>query len=219
MAEDIEGKNTSLPELNLEKALEDERQRIAHELHDDTVQRLVAVRLRLEQFSYRLNNSQLLDESQALCEEISEVVKSLRFLVWGMTLPQFNDKTLTVLLNELFQKLDRIAHVKVTFVSHFEHLEFFMEPATKQSLFRMVQEVTQNFVNHSLGFDLTVKVNWQQDLKISIQDNGQGLWKPGGKQDLTSLQKRATDIGAELLIQSPIGHGLCITIIFKKPLQ
>src|SRR5688572_1637298 len=129
--------------------VEKERQRIAYELHDDTIQRMSAVRLRMEQFSYRLNKPELLEEVNVLREELNQIIKSIRLLIWGITLPEFTDKSLTSLLRELVHKLEKIIHLDVTFVCNDETLEFFMTPETKQAVYRMVQEVTQNFVNHS----------------------------------------------------------------------
>lgn len=199
--------------------LEKERQRIAYELHDDTVQRMSAVRLRMEQFSYSLNKPELLEEVTVLQEEMNQIIKSIRLLIWGITLPEFTNKSLTSLLRELVKKLERIIHLDVTFVCRDEALEFFITPETKQSIYRMVQEVTQNFVNHSIGFILSIQVGWEDGLKIIIQDNGQGLIRREHNQELASLQKRAVEIGALLTVKSPIGKGLYLTIELNKPLQ
>ena len=198
--------------------LEKERQRIAYELHDDTVQRMSAVRLRMEQFSYRLNKPELLEEVDVLREEMNQIIKSLRLLIWGITLPEFSDKSLTSLLRELVKKLERIIHLDVTFVCQDEALEFYITPETKQSIYRMIQEVAQNFVNHSIGFTLSIQVDWKDGLKITIHDNGQGLLRREYNQELSSLQKRANEIGAELKVSSPIGQGLYLTIELKNPL-
>jgi signal transduction histidine kinase len=200
------------------RMVEKERQRIAYELHDDTVQRMSTVRLRMEQFSYRLNKPELLEELNILREELNQVIKSIRLLIWGITLPEFTDKSLTNLLRELVKKLEKIIHLDITFVCNDEPFEFFMAPETKKSVYRMVQEVTQNFVNHSLGFALTIHVKWKEGLMIIMNDNGQGFSKPGSEQVLSSIQKRANDIGASLTITSPIGKGLFIVIELKKPL-
>jgi len=199
--------------------VEKERQRIAYELHDDTVQRMSAVRLRMEQFSYRLSKPELVEEVDVLREEMNQIIKSLRLLIWGITLPEFTDKSLTSLLRELVKKLERIIHLDVSFVCHDEALEFFMTPGTKQSIYRMVQEVTQNFVNHSIGFILSIQVEWKDGLRIIVQDNGQGLIRREYNQELASLQKRATEIGAVLRVSSPIGQGLYLTIELKESLQ
>jgi signal transduction histidine kinase len=199
--------------------VEKERQRIAYELHDDTVQRMSTVRLRMEQFSYRLNKPELLEELNILREELNQVIKSIRLLIWGITLPEFTNKSLTSLLRELVKKLEKIIHLDITFVCNDEAFEFSMAPETKKAVYRMVQEVTQNFVNHSLGFALTIHVNWKERLMIIMNDNGQGFSKPGSEQVLSSIQKRANDIGATLTITSPIGKGLFIVIELKRPLQ
>lgn len=201
------------------KKVEEERQRIANELHDDTVQRMSAVRLRMEQFSYRINKPELLEELNILREELNQIIKSIRLSIWGITLPEFTDKSLTSLLRELVKKLEKIIHLDVTFVCKDEALEFSMPAETKKGVYRMVQEVTQNFVNHSLGFDLTIQVNWKERLMIIMNDNGQGFSKPVSEQVLSSIQKRANDIGATLTITSPIGKGLFVVIELQKPLQ
>ena len=199
-----------------EQLLEKERQRIAYELHDDTVQRMVAVRLRLEQFSYHVHKPELIEELSLLSEEMNEIIKSIRFMIWGVALPEFSNKTLSSLLRELFKKLEKILYLDVAFNCSNENLEFLMTPEVKKSIYRMVQEIAQNFVNHSMGFRLTIQIDWNERLKIVIQDNGQGFVRPRHNQELASLQKRATEIGALLTVTSPVGQGLFITIVLNN---
>ena len=205
----------SIEEIDL--AINKERQRIAYELHDDTVQRMAAVRLRMEQLSYRIGKPEVLGEFDFLREEMNQIMKMLRYMIWGLALPEFEEKKLTPLLIGLLGKLEKVLHLKISYQCLDEEQEFFIQPAVKQTVYRMVQEVMQNFVNHSMGFNLTIKIMWVPHLKIVMQDNGQGIGKkPGEQLDLTSLQRRAKQIGAELSVYSTLGRGTCAIIEVKK---
>jgi signal transduction histidine kinase len=198
-----------------EKAIENERKRIAHELHDDIVQRIAAVRLRLEGFSYHLDKPELVNSLNELGEELNQIMKSLRFVIYGLPQPQFEENSFSTLIADfLIARLNRVASKAVEFKLENEKLEFFLPAHVKKELYNLVQESVQNSLKHSFGFRLRINVSWSSVLDIEIEDNGQGyLPQPGVFPGLghASMQERAERIGAKLQVL-PSTYGVVVKI-------
>lgn len=199
------------PTPESELAINKERQRIAFELHDDTVQRIAAVRLRMEEFSYRINKPEQLEVLAALGEELNQIMKSLRYVINDLSPPAFETGSFSSLMKRLTTGLNRVTET-VKFKIENEHLEFFLPPPIKKQLYRLVQEAVQNSMKHAFGFKLKVTVLWSTELRIEIEDSGQGYISKTGGIGLGSMEKRAIAIGATLTVNSIRGVLVRITM-------
>ncbi len=199
------------PTPESELAINNERQRIAFELHDDTVQRMASVRLRMEEFSYRINKPEQLEVLQALGEEMNQIMKSLRYVINDLAAPAFETDSFSSLMKRLITGLNRVTKT-VEFTLENEQLEFGLPPNVKKQLYRLVQEAVQNSMKHAFGFKLQVSVLWSTELKIEIEDSGQGYLSKTGGLGLASMKKRARAIGATLTYQRLQGVLIKITM-------
>lgn len=200
----------------LDAAVDQEQKRIANEIHDDTVQRMVALRFRLEQLhNYRLQKEVSL-EIDDLRKELDEIISALRFLIKGLTQPRFDEFPLATHIKELAEKLSVLHHQKVFFeVTNLEN-EFGCSPAVNQELYYLVHEAVHNYLKGSLGFQIWIRIQWGNELVISIKDNGQGIQHGRGYGlGMNSMNKRADRIGAELIFNSTF-TGLSVLIKLKK---
>lgn len=199
-----------------EKAIDKERLRIAHELHDDIVQRMAAVRLRMEEFSYRLDKPELLEGLNALSEEMNQIMKSLRFVIYGLPQPQFEQGSFSALIKDfLVARLKRIAGKTVEFQLENEQDEFFLPSSAKRELYHLVQEAIQNSLKHSVGFHLKLSITWSKNLVIEVTDNGQGYLPQAGASPglgFISMEERAKEIGAKLYLL-PSSYGSVVRIM------
>ena len=194
-----------------EEAINTERQRIAFELHDDTVQRMASVRLRMEEFSYRINKPEQLEVLQALGEEMNQIMKSLRYVINDLAQPAFETDSFSSLMKRLITGLNRVTKT-VEFTLENEQLEFGLPPYVKKQLYRLVQEAVQNSMKHTFGFKLKVSVLWSAVLEIEIEDSGQGYLSKTGGLGLASMEKRAKAVGATLTNQRSQGVLIKITM-------
>jgi signal transduction histidine kinase len=200
-----------------DQAVQAERKRIANELHDDTVQRMVAVRLRLEQILYYPIHDGVTLEVNGLRKELDKIVAALRFLINDLTQPRFEQRPFSYLIDELAGTLGAMHHVKLIVKSTRPDLEFSLAPQVKQELYYLVHEVAHNFLKSSMGFQLNIHLHWSDQLIIHIKDNGQGLQRGRGYgMGMVSMHERANRIQAELVFTS-LNDGLGVTIKVKKP--
>jgi signal transduction histidine kinase len=203
--------------LEVENAIDKERLRIAHELHDDIVQRMAAVRLRMEEFSYRLDKPELIEGLSALNEEMNQIMKSLRFVIYGLPQPQFEQNSFSSLIKDfLVARLNHVAGKTVELQLENEQQEFFLPGPVKRELYNLMQEAVQNSLKHSAGFHLKLSMAWDTILEIEVIDNGQGYLPQAGAASglgFVSMEERAKAIGATLnLISSTFGSIVRITV-------
>lgn len=201
----------------VDQAVEAERKRIAGELHDDTVQRMVAVRLRLEQILYFPVHEGVTKEVTGLRKELDQIVAALRFLINDLTQPRFEQQPFSSLINELAGTLGAMHHVKLIVKSTQPELEFGLAAHVKKELYYLVHELAHNFLKSSMGFQLTIHLHWSDQLIIHIKDNGQGLQRGRSYgMGMVTMHERANCIQAELVFTS-MNDGLGVTIKVKKP--
>jgi signal transduction histidine kinase len=199
-------------------AIEKEQRRIANELHDDTVQRMIAVRFRLEQILYYPVHKCVEVQVEGLRKELETIIADLRFLINGFIQPRYELHPLSYLVNELVVKLSAMHHQKISFKVVNPELEVRLTAEEKKELYFLVHETAHNFMKSSMGFELDITMLWKDELIIDIKDNGQGLQRGRGYGlGMASMQERANRIQAELSFLS-IFNGLHVQIKLKKPL-
>lgn len=200
----------------VESTITNERNRIAYELHDDTIQRLLAIRFRLERLTWYSLPDQIEIEINSLRNELNDIVKGIRYLINKETQAQFENETITQLIEKLLTKFKPIFFPKISFTTYNAESEFAISPNVKKELFHLAQEVIQNSVKHSAGTELTVNVLWGERLTIDVSDNGIGFLS-SDKEGIgrRTMNERAKRIGVTIKNVKRIG-GAQIQIILPK---
>ncbi|MFN5171164.1 MAG: sensor histidine kinase [Cyclobacteriaceae bacterium] len=180
--------------------LQHEQKRIAGELHDDTVQRIVAVRFKLEEILYSNSPVYIEKQVEALRSELDDIIGTVRYLIKGLTQPKFEKFSFAHISRELICSLGVMHHLKVNYQVVNEPLEFAMPASVKQDLYYIMHEVCHNFLKSSMGFQLTCTLSWSRELlRINMEDNGQGMATSRGYGlGMQSMQERADRIGAQI---------------------
>ncbi len=163
---------------------EQERTRLAKELHDGVLSRLSAVKLNFTTLPGMQESA--VEEPQGFKEALQQLelsISELRATSHNLY-PEILEREGLVHALQLFcEKISNIAPVKITFQS-VGNLPFPLPKKFELSLYRIVQELVQNIVKHSEAqtalVQLIAKDRW---LNISVEDNGKGLskdWKKKG---------------------------------------
>jgi len=183
-----------------------ERKQIAFGLHDDTVQRMMAVRLRLEEIPLVSNAASVEQEVNGLRQEINHIISALRYLVEGLTQPRFQQISFSALIKMLVESLRNIRHLSISFELENEDKEFELKAEVKENLYYIVHEICHNFLKSSVGFGLLIKLRWGDGLIIYIEDNGQGYSRGRGYGlGSESMETRAKRIGASITHPEVLG--------------
>jgi signal transduction histidine kinase len=203
------------------RAQEEERKRISHELHDDTIQALVVLARRLDALASgdgamsKENRHNL----EALWQQTDDILKSLRRLSQDLRPAALDRLGLLPALEWLASNVTDNSGIdtKVSVVGDERRLT---EEAAI-ALFRITQEALRNVWKHSGATRAEIIVEFGEDgIKVTVSDNGKGFVPPpemgdlarGGKLGLTGMQERAQLIGGSLTIQSRPGEGTRITM-------
>lgn len=205
------------------RAQEEERKRIARELHDDTTQGLIALSRQAEKLM--LAKEHLSKEGLKLLEGLQQktdaILEGVRRFSQDLRPSVLDDLGLLPALEFLTEEMTRFGiDTKVTIVGEARRLS----PETELVLFRIAQEALRNVWRHSQASRAEVTIEFSDTkLDIVISDNGRGFELPQrlgdlastGKLGLAGMQERARLIGATLMLQSESGVGT--TVIVEVP--
>ena len=201
-------------------AQEDERRRLARELHDETIQSLIALkqRVQLTQLA-RQNESETgsLKEIESLTEQS---IEELRRLTRALRPIYLEDLGLVTALEILVRETGQSAGIPIEFQR--QGTERRLEPATELALYRMAQESLSNVTRHAQATWAALHIKFSpQAVILQVIDNGKGFvvpmhpseFTPGGHFGLLGLYERSEMIGAQLEILSKSEEGSQITVI------
>ncbi len=203
------------------QAQEDERARLARELHDHMVQALIALDHRAQVLKRHLpdddpSGQDLLSELRGM---IAESINDLRRIIRGMRPIFLEDLGLAPALEMLARDLNLISDIPIRFEKCATPRR--LPPAHEMALYRMAQEAITNARKHSQAANIWLTVSFEPDeVVVKVRDDGQGFSAPHRITDLSAnghfglmgMHERATLIGAHLQIESAPGQGTTITI-------
>ncbi len=201
------------------KGQEEERLRLARELHDDTIQSLIALkqRVQLAKMAIPKNASpEVLTELELLAEQ---TIENLRRTTRALRPIYLEDLGLVAALEMLASENSQNEHLRVDF--HRKGSERRLPADVELALYRMAQEALNNTVRHAQATHASVEIEFKpQAVSLSIGDSGIGFevpkspagFVPGGHFGLVGLYERAQLIGAQLEIMSSPGKGTQLKI-------
>ena len=203
--------------------VENERRSLARDLHDDTIQSLIALnqRIQLALLATPQGQKDGLAELQGL---VQQTMTGLRRMIRGLRPIYLEDLGLTASLKMLVQEVSQAASLPVSFELHGSERR--LDPQTEMSLYRMVQESLSNVTHHAGSKQARVDMTFgDHELILTVKDDGKGFPVPAdpstfaerGHYGLLGLQERAELIGAELDIRSYPGEGTTVSILLPLP--
>lgn len=203
---------------------EEERVRLAQEVHDGPAQ-VLANSLMLLETCYSLAQQQTGDTAAKLVTMIErlrdatrEGLSEVRRFIANLRPGQVAERGLTEALRDYLRAYSNTYNVQVIFEA---------DAAPRQAdeveivLYRIVQEALQNAHKYARGAPITVRLIHQANvLTLSVRDEGPGfdpreVARRTGKSNwgLTSMRERAELIGARLTVASRPGHGTEVTVV------
>ncbi len=205
-------------------AQEEERWRIASELHDDLGHALTIVKLRLRSVERSLQDKGALGEAEELVGYVDQVIEKVRRLSRELSPSILHVLGLTEALRQL---IDNFCHnfdcVGTPDMADIGRL--FPEDA-QIMIYRVVQEALTNIGKHARAEKVSVTVRKNTDrVSFVIEDDGQGfnltnlsLRAPDGKGlGLATMEERVTILGGKLDVQSEEGRGTRIAFDISIP--
>ncbi len=207
-------------------AQEEERKRMARELHDDTAQALVALSRQLDALlssddQVPKRARQQLEKARQLTADISQTARRFSQNLRPSTL---DDLGLLPTLEGLMARLSEEERIEADLEVIGEQRR--LSPEAELVLFRIAQEALTNVRKHSQATRVVTKVEFGDGrVKLTVSDNGRGFKVPDrpsdlvetGKLGLTGMLERAHLAGGTLTAHSNPGEGT--TVVAEIPVQ
>lgn len=202
------------------RAQEEERKRISHELHDDTIQALVVLSRQLDALAS--GKKGLSEENRLLLEKLwqqtDSILSGVRRLSQDLRPAALDRLGLLPALNWLASNVNEqsgiAANIKVA------GKERHLSEEAAIALFRITQEALRNVWRHSGATSVEITVEFDESrTRITVKDNGKGFNLPenisdlakDGKLGLTGMQERAQLVGGTLTAYSQPGKGTTVS--------
>jgi signal transduction histidine kinase len=205
--------------LKDQRALEQERLRIAHDIHDDLGARITQISL----FSaMSQENPAFPDKARANFDRVSkmsrELVSALYETVWAVNPENDNLDALGNYLRQMVTQLCEQTALRCRFhVQELPH-EVQVSSQTRHNITMAVKEAVHNIIKHSKASEVTLRMAFSGGLlDVSVHDNGSGFQPsenfPGN--GLSNMKRRLKNIGGSCFVESKPDHGTTIRMSLR----
>ena len=192
-------------------AQEEERRRIARELHDETGQSLTALLVGLRTIEGSQTTAQAVELAQRLRETTAQTLIDVGRLWRGLHPGVLDDLGLAAAVTRHAEEFAQAHGVAVNVQT--EGLDDGLSPLLQATLYRVLQEALTNVARHAGARSVNVRlVRGAGAVELRVQDDGAGF-KPGnsGRLGLRGMRERAALLGGSVEVGSEPGAGTTIT--------
>ena len=204
-------------------AQEQERKRLAHELHDDTIQSLIALSQHIQAARMAAQKGTLIDAARldALRGDVLRMIEDVRRISRALRPIYLEEAGLVAALERMAGEANEHGALHeppytVSFSCTGDVTR--LEPETELTLFRIVQEALNNAIKHAEASDIRVEIGLSTDrencLILTIRDNGRGFDADYTQRGLglLGIRERTASIGAQLEFESKVGVGSVVRV-------
>jgi two-component system sensor histidine kinase UhpB len=194
---------------------EEERARLARELHDETVQTLIALghKAQMVQRTLERDPPQAVERVSELRQMVTSAIEEVRRLSRALRPSYLEELGLIPALEMLAREAGATFHVTGTPKR--------LKPEHELALYRIAQEALSNVRRHAKSSQIHVDFQvTDAEVKLRVQDNGLGFEVPASLNDLTrtghfgliGMRERAQLIGGQLDVVSAVNQGTTVTV-------
>lgn len=199
-------------------AQENERKRIAQDLHDEVGAMLSVVKLNVGRIEKKSEEEKAKALAGATKEYLDEVITQVRRISRALLPPSLEKLGLFYAVEELAQWVNKSDQIKIICWKSGEPFRF--ESKKELGIFRIVQELLNNAIKHAKASEINIKVHFStKGLGIVVSDNGTGfklkeMVRTG--LGLKNLESRSEMLGAHFKMKSEVGKGTTAIIYLMK---
>ncbi len=205
-------------------AQEEERMRLARELHDDTIQAVIALKQRVQLAERSVGEAGtrvMLSELETLAEQ---TIENLRRLTHALRPIYLEDLGLVPALQMLAREGSQGRELEIAFRQSGRERRLARD--AELALYRIAQEALNNVIRHAAATQASLEVQYgAREVGIIVKDNGVGFvvpalpteFAPSGHFGLLGMRERAELIGARLEVRSQPGAGTELSVWLPYP--
>ena len=202
---DITEKEEELAKANVDLVLaeEEERARIAYELHDGLLQLLASAKL-------YLSVAKVTNDFSSLQKTLDEAIFEARAVTSTLFPKHLIDRGLLSALKELFLAAERSSGVSINFKYSPSLSTIRLSDTIRFNLYRLIQESLNNTIKHAGATEVTITFNFEnENLIVIFSDNGKGLDSEamGRKSGFMSIKRRIKALKSQFeILDFKAGH-------------
>ena len=201
---------------HIEQVKEQERTRIAREIHDDLGGNLTAIKMALMMLTQRLpaDNPQLIERAEYVDALVDRSIDAVHRISLDLR-PSMLDFGLVAALEWQSREFEKQNGISCAFSASEKDISLSLDRAT--ALFRIFQEALTNIAKHAKASQVTVRLQrLHHQIALTIADNGVGVLdtdqvKPGSF-GLRGMSERAKALGGTMTLSPAVGGGLVVAI-------
>jgi signal transduction histidine kinase len=196
-------------------AQEEERKRIARELHDETGQALTSLMVRLQTMNQQCPVPELKPQMEEVRQLIAQTLDDVHNLAVELRPSVLDDLGLEAALQRYIQDYRRRFRLEIDLVA--VGLDERLPPAAETTLYRIVQEGLTNIARHAQARTASILLERRNGrVRVIIEDDGQGFALQqvagSGRLGLYGMRERAELLDGTFTIESKPGQGTSIFV-------
>ena len=201
-------------------ATEEERQRIARDLHDDTAQRLATLILRVRRLALEPNADARAALLEDIRDEVVETTEGVKRIARGLRPPEIEELGLALAITAHARSLGEGTDFSVE--TELDSMEHELDDPAKLAIYRIVQEALSNVRRHAGSSGALVRLHLEGGRVVAeVVDRGRGFaasqtMERGGGLGLVGMRERATMLGGILTIESVPGEGTTVRVSLPR---
>lgn len=193
---------------------EEERRRLARDLHDDTIQSLIALNQQIQLAQMGAPDEETTARLATMQQMAEQIVADLRRLTRDLRPIYLEDLGLIPALEMLARDMSQAIDAPVSFETTGEERR--LPSNAELALYRIAQEALSNVARHADADKANLRLEYtEKEVHLVVSDDGKGFnvpespaeMAPAGHFGLLGVQERAEAIGARLQIESTPGQG------------
>ena len=214
-----------LKRMMQERAMENERVRIARDLHDELGSSLNYISMSITDIgqSPETNAEKLKQRAEKISGFTVRTARALDEIVWAVNPRKDSLRSLveylTTFAREQFENTD--VHCRFQIADNLP--ELLLPPEMRHNLFLVVKEALNNALKHSHATAISLVAQTdERQIEIGIQDNGDGfdlaaLPSQNERNGLENMRQRMAALGGRFQLETQPGHGTRITLAVDYP--
>jgi signal transduction histidine kinase len=197
---------------------EEERRRVAGELHDGLGQNLAIIKNRaMIGLRDQTNQERVTEQLEEIASTATASILEVREIAHNLRPYELDRLGLVAAIESMIERVSDSTSINLS--SALEPIDGLLSPENETSAYRIVQEGLNNVVKHSHATTAHIELKRSaKQLVISVQDNGDGMRPPTDNGDsssgfgLAGIAERVRVLGGTFIIDSELSHGTTLTV-------
>lgn len=201
--------------LEKKQAIEKERTRIATDMHDDFGASLSRIKFLSEKIQLQQNEDLKMNEDLGKISAYSdEMAEKMGEIVWALNQRYDSSGDLVSFCRFYASEYLEDKNIKLSFASTVVK-DIQVNGEIRRNIFLIMKEALHNIVKHAHASEVSITIDCDKELKVSIHDNGRGFDPQAVRpfaNGLENMKKRISEISGTILIENNKGTLVSITV-------